>query len=404
MDKRRAFCAARAALLAAFALCAGGRALAQGAQRGPEKPPILYAAGAEDNSAGTAVAMVWEIGGSTVTPIPLTDGTQSAEVLGIAESGGSLYAAGRTYNGAVNAATVWKIDGSRVTPLALTDGTQNAQAEGIVESGGSLYAAGFEVTGDRHTARVWKIDGSTVTPIPLTGGTQPRGWVKGIAESGGSIYAAGFEENSGGTAVAMVWKIDGSAVTPIPLTGGTRDAYVLGITAGGDSIYVMASEAAGDEYAARVWKIDGSAAAPIALTGETRGTTVWGIAESGGAIYAAGSEFNGDYTVVAMVWRISGSRVTPIPLIDGMGNSAEAAGIAESGGSLRGGAVEQGRQVRRHGVEDQRLHGNAPGPDRWDTGQRRQRRHRVMVKPKGFTLVRSKGLTLDAAAPVFGAV
>jgi hypothetical protein len=90
VDKRRVFFVVRAALLAAFAACAGGRAGAQG-ENGPESPLTLYAAGYERNGGGESVAMVWKISGSTVTPLVLTDGTQPAEVVGIAENGGSIY-------------------------------------------------------------------------------------------------------------------------------------------------------------------------------------------------------------------------------------------------------------------------------------------------------------------------
>jgi hypothetical protein len=78
MKRTMILCAAL--LCAAFALCAGVRAMAQaGNSPPPESPPALYAAGAERNSSGYDTAMVWKIDGSTITPMALTDGTRHLE-------------------------------------------------------------------------------------------------------------------------------------------------------------------------------------------------------------------------------------------------------------------------------------------------------------------------------------
>jgi hypothetical protein len=99
-----------------------------------------------------------------------------ANARGLAESGSSLYAAGWENSGGKDTTTVWQIDGSTVTPIALTDGTRHAAAWGIaaIGSGGPpvLYAAGYEGDYGKDAAMAWKIEGSTVTPIPLTGGTR----------------------------------------------------------------------------------------------------------------------------------------------------------------------------------------------------------------------------------------
>jgi hypothetical protein len=141
MKKRKVFFGVRAALLAAFAVRAGGLVMAQ-----TGSGPVVYAAGYEGSfdewGMLQSTAMVWEISGSRVTPLVLTGEAHSAEVHGLAESGGSLYAAGDESSGSNRIAVVWKIDGSTVTPIPLSDGTRNAEARGITESGGSLYAAG----------------------------------------------------------------------------------------------------------------------------------------------------------------------------------------------------------------------------------------------------------------------
>ncbi|MDR1307594.1 MAG: hypothetical protein LBK74_08480 [Treponema sp.] len=381
MDKRRMFCVARAALAAAFAVCAGGLVTAQ-TGNGPERPPVLYVAGNELDA-----ATVWKIDGSRVTPIPLAGGKRYSKAEGIAESGGSIYVAGYEYN---SGAMVWKIDGSRVTPIPLTDGTRESSARAIVESGGGgpglgperppvLYAAGYEESGPwiaPKVAMVWKIDGSTVTPIPLTDGTDDS-IVRDIVESGGSIYAAGDEGNAamvwkidgstitptplpvieGGTtgvlgivesggsiyavgnrtpfirvdpSITMVWKIDGSGVTPIPLTDEMRDARAEAVIESAGSIYVAGYER---DSGGRVWKIDGSTVTrSIALSGETRETSARAIVESGGSLYAAGVEKAGG-SLAVRVWKIDGSTVTAIPLTDGEWYSG-VEGIAESGGSI----------------------------------------------------------------------
>ncbi|MDR1306222.1 MAG: WD40 repeat domain-containing protein [Treponema sp.] len=297
--------------------CAGERVPAQGSGG----PSIFYAAGFEENSGGTHAAMVWKIGGSTVTPMALTDGTWNTEALGIVENGGSIYAGGRKwsiYEDGVAlryTAMVWKIDGSRVTPITLTDGAQSAEAWSITASGDSLYAAGSEGTWSDGVAMVWKINGSTVIPITLTDGTRDAK-VQSITASGGSLYAAGYKYNGDyncGNAVAMVWKISGSTITPITLTGGMRDARVQDITARGDSLYAAGSEGIWSDGVAMVWKIDGSRITPIILTGGTRGTVAMAIAESGGSLYAAGYEGNHDGRA-AMVWKTDGPTVTPLAL------------------------------------------------------------------------------------------
>jgi hypothetical protein len=150
-------------------------------ENGPERP-VLYVAGDEFISSIKGVAMVWKIDGSTVTPIPLTDGKRNVSVSDIAESGGNIYAAGwEGENYRKKVAMVWKIDGSGVTPIPLTDGKQNMSAYHIAAGGGVgperppiLYAAGYEEnSGGKYAAKVWKIDGSTVTTILLTDGKRP---------------------------------------------------------------------------------------------------------------------------------------------------------------------------------------------------------------------------------------
>ncbi|MDR1306785.1 MAG: hypothetical protein LBK74_04345 [Treponema sp.] len=95
MDRRTVFCVVLAALLTVFATCAGVRVMGQADSPVPERPPVLYAAGWEDNSGYYDVAMVWKINDSTVMPIVLTDRTQTAVAWGITAAGGSLYVTGR---------------------------------------------------------------------------------------------------------------------------------------------------------------------------------------------------------------------------------------------------------------------------------------------------------------------
>jgi hypothetical protein len=295
-------------------------------ESGGGNPPSIYAAGREGDSGKSAV-MVWKIDGSTVTPIPLTDGTDTASVLGIAETGGSVYAAGYKGDSSKRILMVWKIDGSTVTPIPLTDGSWNNLASGIAESGGSVYVAGSEYN---KGPRVWKVDGSTVTPIPLTVVGDGATGVSGITESGGSVYVAGtrspFGSRGVGAGIAMVWKIDGSAVTPIPLTDGKQNMSASTIAAGGGGgppiLYAGGDANSG---VAMVWKIDGSTITPIPLTDGTGGdvASVERVAASGvgdpPALYAVGSEGYGGSSNVTRMWKIDGSTVTPIPLTKGTG-------------------------------------------------------------------------------------
>ncbi|MDR2663028.1 MAG: hypothetical protein LBC31_08535 [Treponema sp.] len=104
------------------------------------------------------------------------------------------------------------------------------------------------------------------------------------------------------------------------------------------TLYAAGYERNSDEVnVAMVWKIDGSKVTPIALTDGTQNVEVWGIAESGNSIYVAGyegSEGNSDHFYSAItVWKIDGSKVTSIALTDGT-QKAMVQGIAEIGDSL----------------------------------------------------------------------
>lgn len=132
---------------------------------------ILYTAGYEQNSRKVNVATVWKIDGGTVTPMVLTEDAtwdDHAGVQSIVEIEGSIYAAGSDDRAVGTAATVWKIDGSTVTAIPLTDGTRYEEVYDIAESEGVLYAAGEDKTG----ATVWKITDGEVTAIPLSEGKE----------------------------------------------------------------------------------------------------------------------------------------------------------------------------------------------------------------------------------------
>jgi hypothetical protein len=310
MKKRKVFFGVLAAVML---FCAGGPVTAQ-----TGSGPVIYVAGYESKS-GKGIATVWKLEGSTVTPIALTDGTRDATVYGLAEIGGSIYAAGRENTGSGTwryTATIWKIDGSTVTSVALPDeGTGTVQAEGVVESGGSIYAVGRRYNDTTEGALMWKIEGSTVTPIALTGGT--RAW--GIAESGDSIYAAGmrvpFGSRGAEPGIAMVWKIDRSGVIPLALTDGTDNASAQGIVESGGGIYAAGYKGTYYKAIPMVWKIDGSRVSPLALTDGTQGGyTVSGITAGGGSLYVAGNKGIADWMGDATVWKVDGSRVRPIVL------------------------------------------------------------------------------------------
>ena len=133
----------------------------------------------------------------------------------------AVYAAGYEQNGAgTSVAKVWK--NGTATP-ALTGGTSNAVATALAVMGGDVYVAGREVNAaGRNVAKVWK--NGAATPA-LTNGTSGA-VANALAVVGGDVYAAGYERNAAGNIVAKVWK-NGTAVPS--LTEGTSDAAVNAI-------------------------------------------------------------------------------------------------------------------------------------------------------------------------------
>jgi hypothetical protein len=215
---------------------------------GGEGPVLVrYVGGREYNDiTGKDTAIVWKLVNGAIQPISIAEGDQYAHISALAESAGSLYAAGSVSNkDGTYIAAVWKVTNNGVTKTITPSGeTWYAEIEALIESGGSLYAAGrvADDTTNEAVATVWKITNDVVTDTITLSGETGYTDANALIESGGSLYVVGDEgDNMSNEAVA--WKITNDTVTDtIALTDGSRFAYANAIIESGDSFYVAGYE------------------------------------------------------------------------------------------------------------------------------------------------------------------
>jgi hypothetical protein len=163
---------------------------------------------------GNFQAVYWKNG----TLVPLTDGTQYANVYKIIASGTDIYITG--CEGPV--AKYWK----NGKPVNLNDGSKVNAATSIAISGSDIYVSGFESDGI-NIAKYWK----NGVPVNLTDGIK-YATTTCIVVYGPDVYVTGAEQSSpysiisgASKYVAIYWK-NGKA---IKLTDGTNNAWANSI-------------------------------------------------------------------------------------------------------------------------------------------------------------------------------
>lgn len=190
----------------------------------------IYIAGNDGN-----FVKVWKNGNLIYT---LTDGTKDVAVrYGLAVQGSDVYVGGHVGD----KATVWK-NGSVILE---TDGTNSAEIEGIAVSGANVYVSGWEDSVNGHVSKYWLNGVMNIISGGLYG-SEPYG---NALINGTDFYFAGFE-GDGNHDVAKVWK-NGAAT---PLTDGTFDAQAHFVSLHAGDVYVVGEESDGTDSVVKYWK------------------------------------------------------------------------------------------------------------------------------------------------------
>ena len=140
----------------------------------------------------------------TFTNSTTANGLGDNYVLGVYESGGTIYAA--TYGGGLGTSTNGGVSWTNYTAA---NGLGSNLVLGVYESGGTIYAA---TDGGLSTSTNGGVSWTNYTTANGLG----NNFVRGVYESGGTIYAATY---GGGLSIANVTAVPGAGVAGLATIG-----------------------------------------------------------------------------------------------------------------------------------------------------------------------------------------
>jgi hypothetical protein len=281
----------------------------------------VYLAGYAGN--GTSqVPVLWVNGTATILPSSMA----ISEAGAIAVSGGNVYVTGFEENSAGSATAVLWVNGVATT-LAPPSGKAYSGAGTIVVSGSDVYVTGIASNTDSDEVAVLWVNG-TATLLPAPSGLMGDYWAGGIAVSGGNVYVSGTTSPDVGNDTAISWVNSGAATTLTIPPNDTTQGYGARATAVlGNAVYVAGSGVSGatGNSTAAYW-LNGTATSlplPTNTIGSPGTSFAVGIGFSGSDVYMVGSA--GQY---AAYW-VNGGAGTLLPMPSGAAYSnASAVAVA----------------------------------------------------------------------------